>query len=87
MLSEHSRTMDTGLVSPITFDDWNRRNQVFSALAAFRHWESRTLEFPGAPAEPILQVTATLNYFRVLGFEPLFGRTAPNNRAASTTQC
>ena len=75
MLSEHSRTMDTRLVSPITFDDWNRRNQVFSALAAFRHWDSRTLEFPGAPAEPILQVTATPNYFRVLGFEPLFGRT------------
>jgi hypothetical protein len=37
MLSEHSRTMDTGLVSPITFDDWASRNQAFSELAAFRH--------------------------------------------------
>ena len=75
MLSEHSRTMDTGLVSPITFDDWDRRNEVFSELAAFRHWENRTLEFPGAAPEPILQVTATPNYFHVLGLDPLFGRT------------
>jgi putative ABC transport system permease protein len=75
MLSEHSRTMDTGLVSPITYDDWEHRNEVFSELAAFRHWENRTLEFPNAQPEPILQVTATPNYFHVLGFEPLFGRT------------
>ena len=75
MLSEHSRTMDTGLVSPITYDDWEHRNEVFSEIAAFRHWENRTLEFPGAPPEPILQVTASPSYFHVLGFEPLFGRT------------
>ena len=75
ILSEHSRTMDTGLVSPITYDDWEHRNEVFSELAAFRHWENRTLEFPNAQPEPILQVTATPNYFHVLGFEPLLGRT------------
>jgi predicted permease len=75
MLSEHSRTMDTRPASPITYDDWDDRNEVFSELAAFRHWENRTLEFPSAPPEPILQVTATPNYFHVLGFEPLFGRT------------
>jgi hypothetical protein len=66
MLSEHSRTMDTGLVSPITYDDWEHRNEVFSELAAFRHWENRTLEFRGAPPEPILQVTTTPNYFMSL---------------------
>jgi putative ABC transport system permease protein len=75
ILSEHSRTMDTGLVSPITFEDWNLRNEVFSELAAFRHWENRTIEFAGGQPEPILQVTASSNYFRVLGFQTLFGRT------------
>ena len=33
------------------------------------------IEFPNAQPEPILQVTATPNYFHVLGFEPSFGRT------------
>ena len=62
-------------------DDWEHRNKVFSELAAFRHWENRTVEFPGAQPEPILQVTATTNYFHVLGFEPLFGRTHAAERA------
>ena len=74
MLSEHSATMDNGLVSPITFDDWLHRNEVFSDLAAFRHWENRTIEFSSGDPEPVLQVTGSSNYFQVLGLQPLLGR-------------
>ncbi|HUA58735.1 MAG TPA: ABC transporter permease [Verrucomicrobiae bacterium] len=86
MLSEHSRAMDTGLVSPITFDDWKTRNEVFSDLAAFRHWENRTLEFQAGQPEPILQVTASPNYFQVLGLQPLFGRTFGEEKAGGTNE-
>jgi putative ABC transport system permease protein len=86
MLSEHSRTMDTGLVSPITFEDWTLRNEAFSELAAFRHWENRTIDFSGDKPEPILQVTATPNYFRVLGFQPLFGRTHGEEKAGGVNE-
>ena len=86
MLSEHSHTMDTGLVSPITFDDWNTRNDVFSELAAFRHWENRTIEFSNGQPEPILQVTASSNYFKVLGFQPLFGRTHGEEKSGGVNE-
>ena len=86
ILSEHSRSMDTGLVSPITFDDWAHRNEVFSDLAAFRHWENRTIEIGRSEPEPILHVTATSNYFRVLGFSPLFGRTHGEEKSGGVNE-
>lgn len=86
ILSEHSRTMDTGLVSPITFDDWSHRNEVFSELAALRYWENRMVEFANGAPEPILQVTATPNYFRVLGYRPLFGRTYVEEQAGAVNE-
>lgn len=86
ILSEHSRTMDTGLVSPITFDDWNHRNEVFSDLAALRYWENRMIEFGSSAPEPILQVTATPNYFQVLGYRPLLGRTFAEEKAGGANE-
>jgi putative ABC transport system permease protein len=86
MLSEHSATMDNGLVSPITYDDWVHRNEVFSQLAAFRHWENRTIEFAGGDPEPVLHVTASANYFQVLGLQPLLGRAHGEEKSGGVNE-
>ena len=86
MLSEHSVTMDNGLVSPITYDDWLHRSEVFSELAAFRHWENRTIEVAGGDPEPVLHVTASANYFQVLGLQPLVGRAYGEEKSGGVNE-
>ena len=68
MISEASRNIDTGLVSPTAFLEWRDRKPPFSEMAAFMWWE-------GSSDDPTLTVTITPNYFDVLGVKPLLGRT------------
>jgi len=75
VLGERSKSIDTDFVSPITFDDWRTRNEAFSEMAAFRYWETVNLEDPSGEPESINLVTATANFFDVLGTPPLLGRT------------
>jgi putative ABC transport system permease protein len=74
MLGERSASIDTEFVSPITYDDWKMRNEAFEGLAAFRYWETVNLEDAGEP-ESVNLVTATANFFSVLGVQPLLGQT------------
>jgi putative ABC transport system permease protein len=75
VLGEYAPSIDTQFVSPVTYDDWKTRNQAFSELAAFRYWETVNLEDPSRDPEPINLVTATANFFGVLGVHPLIGTT------------
>lgn len=76
LLSEHSSGgIDNGLVSPITFEDWETRATWFEELAAYRFWENRTIDLDGGSAIPVLHVTTTPNYFSALGWKPALGRT------------
>jgi putative ABC transport system permease protein len=68
VITEAASTFDTGLVSPSAFLEWSDRNPPFSKMAAFMWWE-------GTGDDPALMVTATKNYFEVLGLKPLLGRT------------
>jgi putative ABC transport system permease protein len=61
-------TFDTGLVSPTAFLEWRDRNPPFSKMGAFMWWE-------GTGPNPALTVTASKDYFDVLGVKPLLGRT------------
>lgn len=82
VLGEFSPTSDTRFVSPVTFDDWKTRNQGFDEIAAFRYWETVNLEDVGVEPEPITLVTASENFFRVLGVQPLMGRTYREEQSA-----
>ena len=75
VLGEHAPTIDTQFVSPITYDDWRTRSEAFSAIAAFRYWETVNLEDTAHDPESINLVTASANFFSVLGVRPLIGRT------------
>jgi putative ABC transport system permease protein len=68
-------------VSAPDFADWRKQSGSYSALAA-SVWEEFTLSGGTAPERiPGLRVTA--DYFRVLGVEPLLGRTfAPGDDEA-----
>lgn len=68
IVTEAASTFDTGLVSPTAFLEWRDRNPPFSKMAAFMWWE-------GAGENPALTVTASKDYFDVLGVKPLLGRT------------
>ena len=75
VLGERSASIDTEFVSPITYDDWKRRNDAFEDLAAFRYWETVNLEDATGEPESINLVTASANFFPVLGVSPQLGRT------------
>ncbi len=75
VLGERSASIDTEFVSPITYDDWKTRNQAFTELAAFRYWETVNLEDTSGEPQSINLVTASANFFSVLGVSPLVGRT------------
>jgi putative ABC transport system permease protein len=68
VITEAASTFDTGLVSPTAFLEWRDRNPPFSKMAAFMWWE-------GTGDNPTLTVTASKDYFDVLGVKPLLGRT------------
>lgn len=68
VITEAASAFDTGLVSPTAFLEWRDRNPPFSKMAAFMWWE-------GTGDNPTLTVTASKDYFDVLGVKPLLGRT------------
>jgi len=74
-LGERSPSIETEFVSPITYDDWKTRNDAFEDLAAFRYWETVNLEDTIGEPESINLVTASANFFSVLGVSPQLGRT------------
>jgi putative ABC transport system permease protein len=74
IVTEASQTFDTGLASPTAYLEWRGRNRVFSKLAAFMWWENSTLG-EGLGDQPLLTVTASKDFFDVLGVKPLLGRT------------
>jgi putative ABC transport system permease protein len=75
VLGELAPALDTQFVSPITYDDWNARNDAFGELAAFRYWQTVNLEDTTGDPESINLVTATANFFPALGLSPLIGRS------------
>ena len=60
-------------VSLANFFDWRDRQHVFSALAAF--YPTRVSLAESAEAETVNAVTATADFFTVLGVAPVEGRT------------
>jgi putative ABC transport system permease protein len=59
-------------VSPADYVDWREQNQVFEHMATMIQWDANLgdVEQP----ERIQGVFATLDFFRVLGAEPILGR-------------
>ena len=68
LITEASKTFDTGLVSPTAYLEWRDRDLPLSGMAAFMWWE-------GTGEDPTLTISVTPNYFDVLGIKPLLGRT------------
>ena len=68
VVSEASKSFETGLVSPTAFLEWRDRNPPFAGMTAFMWWE-------GSGEDPTLTVSILPNYFDVLGVRPLLGRT------------
>jgi putative ABC transport system permease protein len=56
------------------FLDYRDRNRVFEELTAWTHRDASLAE-PDQPAERLLSIRATGDFFAVLGVEPLLGRT------------
>ncbi|HEV3062436.1 MAG TPA: ABC transporter permease [Vicinamibacterales bacterium] len=75
VVGESAPAIEAQFVSPITYDDWKTRNEAFEDLAAFRYWETANLEDATGEPESINFVTATANFFSVLGVQPLIGRS------------
>ena len=80
VFGDRSTSIDTEFVSHITFDDWKSRNTAFVELAAFRYWETVNLEDAASEPESISLVTASADFFDVLGIRPLLGRTFKEER-------
>jgi len=68
-----ARGYTTDLVSPLDFADWRSQNHVFESMAASTDLQY-TLTGRGEPAL-IIAYAFSADYFRVLGVEPLLGRT------------
>jgi putative ABC transport system permease protein len=68
-------------VAPANFADWQKRNSVFTGLAAYNAADAKGASgfdvFLSGTGEPqrLKAITATGNLFRVLGVKPLLGRT------------
>ena len=75
VLGERSASIDTEFVSPVTYDDWRTRNDAFTEIAAFRYWETVNLEDSLSEPDSVNLVTASANFFDVLGVRPLIGRS------------
>jgi len=85
-LAEYAPGADTGLVSPITFEDWGLNNQSFEELSAFRFWENRSIQVDGGEPEPVLHITATPNFFSALRLQPAVGRVYAEERAGGANE-
>jgi predicted permease len=63
-----------GSLSYPNFQDWQRENQSFEAMAAYRHPDGFTLTGAGQ-AENIPGDMVSAGFFEILGIKPLLGRT------------
>src|SRR5580693_1368189 len=61
-------------VSPATFLDWRRRNQVFEDVAAYAGPATVDLS-GGGPPEEVLGQSVTANLLSVIGVPAIYGRT------------
>lgn len=59
--------------SPANFLDYQAQNQVFEKMAAFR-WAGVSFSEPGQPAERVVGLQVTADYFPILGVQPFLGR-------------
>ncbi|HEU4386981.1 MAG TPA: ABC transporter permease [Blastocatellia bacterium] len=59
--------------SPGSFFDYRDQNNVFECMAAFTG-DSVSLGEPGVPAERVRRIRATVDFFQVLGVQPVLGR-------------
>ena len=75
ILTESSRDLNTGLVSPNAYLEWRDRNTEFSEIAAFMWWEGGPVPAGSGNTRRQLTVSVSRDYFDVLGVKPLLGRT------------
>jgi putative ABC transport system permease protein len=69
------------VVSPANFDAWERRQDIFDALAGY---SGRSVTLTGAGDPERLQITTTTpSFFGVFGTHPMLGRTFSEAEAAS----
>jgi len=73
MLWEHPPGYAYNRVSPMNYQDWHDQNTVFSSMAAVSGG-SKTLQTPTG-AEQIPGQSVTLEFFNVLGIQPVAGRS------------
>ena len=73
MLWEHPPGYAYNRVSPMNFQDWHDQNTVFSSMAAVSGGP-KTLKTPTG-AEQIAGQSVTLEFFNLLGIQPVAGRT------------
>jgi putative ABC transport system permease protein len=72
-IHEFSRHQDSLSVSFPDFEDWSQQQDVFERMALYRR-SSAALTGSGE-AEEITSAVVTSNYFALLGFSPLLGRS------------
>lgn len=63
-----------GSISYLNFLDWQRQNQSFSSMAAYREMGGVTLSGNGEP-EVVIGQMVSAGFFEILGVKPLLGRT------------
>ena len=64
----------TGSISYLNFLDWQRENQSFSSMAAYREMGGVTLSSDSEP-EVVLGQMVSAGFFEILGVQPVLGRT------------
>jgi putative ABC transport system permease protein len=76
ILHERSSSgVDNRLSSPSSWAEWQARARSFEELAEFMWWDDTSFGAGDGPAETILTANATPGYFRILGIQPMLGRT------------
>jgi putative ABC transport system permease protein len=74
---------ESSAVSPGDLTDWEAQAPVFAGMAAYQSWEFHALTGGGGDPDEVWASPVTPNLFRVLGLNPLLGRTfAPNETQA-----
>ena len=72
ILYQKSAIADQGAVSYLNFLDWQRQNETFSSMAAFR-WQSFNLTGEGEPTR-VSGHEVSADFFPTLGVRPVLGR-------------
>jgi putative ABC transport system permease protein len=70
-----SSGVENRLATPSAWAEWQVRARSFEELAEFMWWDDTSFSAGDGPAETILTANATPGYFRILGIQPLLGRT------------